>query len=165
MEDSEVIALASSAVALCAFFVSVFQVFYSARHNKLQVKPLLLVENATDGSDKIIAIHNLGLGPALVRGVTATYKTLKYDLLTQHGLDAVTNHVHGHSQGGFEILTVCLQRGAPIPSSGCEKIIRITGASGTEYEERIDEFVHELHVEVDYACMYGISYKTDNSVE
>ena len=162
LTNSDIIALSSGVVALCAFFVSIFQTFYTMRHNKLQVRPLLSIESASDTGEKFVAIHNLGLGPALIERVTATYRGLTYDLLTQGGLDAVTDHIHGYDGEACRIYTNCLQKRSSIPSSGCEKLIRIHCPEGSGYEDAIDAFIQSLVVEAEYVCIYGTRHRADN---
>lgn len=164
LTNSDIIAISSGIVALCAFFVSIFQTRYTVRHNKLQVRPLVTIESASDTGAKFIAIHNLGLGPALIRSVKATHLGLSYDLLTQQGLDALTNRIPGHDGESVNIVTNCLQRGSSIPANGCEKLVcvNLVPAAQHQHEDDIDAFIQALLVDVEYACIYDTVHKADN---
>lgn len=162
LTNSDIIAISSGVVALCAFFVSIFQTLYTVRHNKLQVRPLVTIESASDTGAKFIAIHNLGLGPALIRSVKATHLGLSYDLLTQQGLDALTNRIPGHDGESVNIVTNCLQRGSSIPANGCEKLVCVDLVADTQHEGEIDAFIQALLVDVEYACIYDTVHKADN---
>lgn len=162
MENSDIIAVTSAIVALCAFGVSVFQTYATIRHNKLQVRPIISIESSSDSSDKFFSVHNLGLGPALVNSITATYRGLDYDLLTQNGLDKLTDIFLGAKNGTLDVFTICLQKDSAIAPGKEERIVVISKSDGTKYEASVEDFIQNTIIKVDYKCIYGKPYKANN---
>ena len=71
------IALASSATALCALGLSLWEGHQNRRHNKLSVRPLLTAEQNFENIDneKIIRFElmNAGFGPAIIKDFILSY--------------------------------------------------------------------------------------------
>lgn len=68
-------------ISLCAIFIAAYQAIATRKHNRLQVKPLLLVayadqQNPTTDRTFIsgISIRNIGLGPANIGDTKFKYK-------------------------------------------------------------------------------------------
>jgi hypothetical protein len=162
MDNSDIIAVTSAIVALCAFGVSVFQTYATIRHNKLQVRPIISIESSSDSSDKFFAVHNLGLGPAIVNSITATFRSLDYDLLTQNGLDTLTDLVLGAKNGALDVFTICLQKDAAIAPGNCERIVVISKSTGTKHEAFVEDFIQNTIIRIDYKCIYDQPYKANN---
>lgn len=66
----DVISISSVVIAVCALFATIYQAHLSRRHNRLSVKPVLIVcdrrEDQDIGCEFHFSIDNCGIGPAMV---------------------------------------------------------------------------------------------------
>jgi hypothetical protein len=90
-------------VAVCAFFVAVYQAYATRRHNRLSVTPHLVVftdrRNDNGQAKFVVKLRNSGLGPAIIR----TYEVL------------LDNAVFPIGDGGVVANTIASIVGRPTP--------------------------------------------------
>lgn len=64
---TEIIAISSVVIAVCALGISIWQGYIARQHNKLSVVPMLHVDvDQTEGKDIEIVSVNNGVGPAII---------------------------------------------------------------------------------------------------
>jgi len=61
------VSLAAAFIALCALFLSVYEGCSNRRHNRISVKPLIVLDSGINESGSGFRIENSGLGPALIK--------------------------------------------------------------------------------------------------
>jgi hypothetical protein len=61
------ISLSAVFIALCALFLSIYEGCSNRKHNRLSVKPLILLDSGLDETGSGFRIRNSGLGPALIK--------------------------------------------------------------------------------------------------
>lgn len=71
MSTADSIALSAAIVATCAFFITAWQTWFSWRHNRLSVRPLLVSHRDKSinnlGVEITITVRNYGVGPAIIK--------------------------------------------------------------------------------------------------
>jgi hypothetical protein len=98
---TEIIAISSVVIAVCALGISIWQGYIARQHNKLSVVPILHVDlDTTEGKDIEIVSVNNGVGPAIITHFTVYCDDVAYDfpdttkyreIVQKLGLDPRTN--------------------------------------------------------------------------
>ena len=79
LDPTDWIAISSVVIAACALATSIWQGVIARKHARLSAKPI--VEATVNGRSAAgIEIKNSGLGPALLKHVSANYQSVSYNL-------------------------------------------------------------------------------------
>lgn len=70
-------------IALCALFISIWQVRIVQQHNRLTVKPYLDYSIIQEEDSHRVTFSNQGFGPAILKELSFVYQGKKYDGLYQ----------------------------------------------------------------------------------
>ena len=83
LTSSDLIALSSGVVALCALGISAWQAYLSRRAAVLSARPILDIESMCTPSEGFaIWLRNRGLGPAIIESIYITTKNSRFELTT-----------------------------------------------------------------------------------
>lgn len=71
MSTPDIISTVAAVIALCALFATAWQAYIAREHNRLSVRPALVLHRANvvtnDGTEISFSVRNCGIGPAIVR--------------------------------------------------------------------------------------------------
>jgi len=161
-DTSDFIATCAALVALVTFIVSAYQAYLARKHSRLSVKPIVSVETCTSDSNIHLTLHNLGLGPAVIKQLNITYKDTTYDVFVEKQLDSLISRIPRESKSKTPVIATTLQRDAPIPSNSKESILVVEHHG--EAPRELVEMLHELKVFVRYESIYEDNFHADNHI-
>ena len=166
LSSSDVIALSSAVIALCAFFATIWQGWLAHRHNRLSVRPLLVWHTARrNGSVSAgirFSVRNLGLGPAVIRDRWFTRDGSRFHpvgLATDEVQD-FAQHVFGSKleyrlqQFGLPGRTAAIAPGAEVVLADLE----FPSLPGVQLPVAM-EVAGVLQFHLEYSCHYGKRFK------
>jgi hypothetical protein len=152
-------------VALCAFGVAVYQAYATRRHNRLSVRPHLVVfteRHNDNGKGKFaVTLRNSGLGPAIIR----SYGALLHDepLSTRDGMviKNTVSKVIGRDAPhvGFHRLV----KGDSVAKDQEMTLLSIAFACPTPPEyQAVMKSLDRLSAAIEYQSIYGEKFKYDS---
>ena len=168
MTSSDIIALSSAVIAICALFATAWQAWLAYQHNRLSVRPLLVWHIARKNSlvcpGIAFTVRNLGLGPAVIRERYFTkdnQRFLRPDGQTDE-VQAFVTHVLG-----AKIQYQLKQFGLPgkdgaIPSQGEILIAELEFPDlRSSNLELVFQMAGDVAFNLNYESMYGEKYKLE----
>jgi hypothetical protein len=139
--------IATVIIALCAVFLTIYQIYATRKHNRLGVRPLLKIGWTTDENIDGVWLKNLGLGPAIITNFSIKHKgktTTTKDL---------ADYLH---QKGFTSGMYVASKGSTITLNDLKWLIR--SETALDSEEKIIEYWNLLEgivFIVEYKCFYN----------
>lgn len=160
---------AEAIIAGCALFFTSYQTYALRKHNKLSVRPRLVVATETvQVATQLpalmerfrVTLTNAGLGPAIIKD----YQVLIGDQLMQimgfSDLDTRLRGQFGPMYGGGSLFVP--RPGFVMKAGEDRELADLKFVQGLdEPSSCIDEAVSQLHLLVTYECIYGDTYKYD----
>ncbi|MHB8744705.1 MAG: hypothetical protein ACYC9L_16510 [Sulfuricaulis sp.] len=162
--NSDTIATAAVIIAFISFLAAAFQACLSFQSSRLSVKPLISIETCSDGLKSHLTLHNLGIGPAIIRQVKVTYSGETYDLLKTASFKTLIAAIPRESKYKTPVQMVFLQLDSPIPAGSREILLRFDDGATADNEETLSAFFTALEVFVSYDSLYGTNFHADNYI-
>ncbi|MCA0132603.1 hypothetical protein [Winogradskyella alexanderae] len=139
--------IATVIIAICAIFLTIYQIYATRKHNRLGIRPLLKIGWTTDEKIDGIWLKNVGLGPAII-----TAFSIKHDgkIITTKDL---TNHLH---EKGFTSGMYIANKGSTITTTDLKWLI--FSEKQLNSEEKVIEYwnlLEGLVFIVEYKCFYN----------
>lgn len=156
-------------VAGCALFLTAYQTHTKRKHNRLSVRPRLVVTSHLEPIETHlpalmyqvrVVLKNAGLGPAIINRYRVTLDENFQEFHDYSELDALLRKEFGSTyQGG----TLFIPRTGFVMKAGEEQELasvkfaeRLSDQSG-ELAERLEH----IHALINYQCSYGKTFKYD----
>ncbi|MCA3903792.1 hypothetical protein JKP31_21220 [Vibrio vulnificus] len=152
LEASDVIALSSLAIAVLAFFVTVWQSILARKHNRLSVRPFVEVLGDFSFNNPIsVKIVNHGVGPAIIKSISAEIDGYRIPLSKADDYQRLISDLHypEHSMRMF-LLDSQLVLGV-----GTEQEIICFPGSEQDEEYRQAVLTKLPYLIFEYECLYG----------
>ncbi len=152
MNSSKIIGIAATVIALASLLLSVWQGSETRRHDRLMVRPsLVLINHFVDGDPEYgVLLSNKGIGPAFVRELRIFVDGKRV------AKDEEGGWKHARSQLGISAPWIHYSSGAVISASETMPLIAIKRQNqNDERKLRLREAVARLKIEVDYESAYG----------
>lgn len=154
MTTSEKIALASFIIAFLSFVLTIFIIYFTQRHNKLSVKPILKIVPFDFENHIAVYLYNYGTGPLLRQKIIFTKGTLSatnlVDLMPEHATIKWSNF------SKFEDLV--------IPPNGNEPLIELRGdvknQEFNDFKKQVRLTLKGITIECEYYDIYGQKFET-----
>lgn len=157
LNNSEIIAICSGIVALCALAVSVWQGYLMRKHNQISSRPH--IEIIFDRNDDIkINLKNGGFGPAIITKATAKLGGIEIILKNENDYLRLINSLASPPHN-LEFSCYWLERNTVISAGDELNLLTIHGADNHQGIRRIMlRALDELEVIVEYRCLYERPY-------
>lgn len=163
MESSDIIAISTAFIALCALFTTVWQSHLTRRHNKLSVKPSLSFDEniQQNGVDVKYSVKNAGLGPAIIKVFALVIDGKKYSITTAEDV-----------YRAFEILGIKLHEydwsmqlfkaGSSIAVDEIFDLLSFPKCTlDVEFNQKLRDVLPRLDFHIEYECFYGNRFTMD----
>ncbi len=151
LENSDVIALGSSFVALSALVVAVWQGWLARRHNKLSVQPLLHF-NVSNLNGLFIKLQSVGLGPAVVKKVIILFNGRRYENPSRDPYPEMFSQLSNKYHYLFHMPVV----GSSYLPGSKETILSLQCNNfSEENKQELSGFYHQIYFEIHYTSFYG----------
>ena len=168
MKSSDIIAFCSLSVAVLVFLATAWQVWVSHKHNRLSVRPFLVLDTSRRidlrHAGITYSVKNLGLGPAIIRD---RYFTKNNERFTPSGIaidevKAFIEHVLGQ-QIPYRLHTFGLPgKNSAISSQGEVVVADIEFPTLKENLVPIlQEISGDIGIHINYESMYGETFSLD----
>ncbi len=146
----------ASFIALSALFVSVFSLYLTRRHNKLSVRPHIIVRTDHTQYSYKIELRNNGLGPALIKQVD--WHLLSNKIVSEDPdkfRDKVFEHIPIISDERV-LITIIKEDVSLLPGQNIPLFeLDTTDLVVNEINEILNEFVRHLRFKIKYESFYG----------
>ncbi|GAB3368106.1 MULTISPECIES: hypothetical protein [Giesbergeria] len=157
-------------VAVLSLVTTVHHSYAVRRHNKLQVKPQLVIESYLDGTIKedfliyTLSLKNVGLGPAIISRYSVNLGNTKIedsDSVFIEFLKLVNNSTHAKGRSITEARY--LEEGEAL-DKGQEKILFKTQIPKDDLtfmkgREILKKLAKEIQISIKYRCHYGMDFE------
>ncbi len=161
----EIIAIS---IALCAAILTFYQAKINRTHNFLSVTPYLeIFVSTSDSNGARLAVDNVGLGPALVKGITIEKLNGKsiFDITAKEYLEYVSGESHREASDNLLIGNVYLPKVGSFIEEGT--IATMIMPIGDVYDSLNDEqkrlvactFKDYINISISYCSVYDASWK------
>ena len=149
-------ALASAAIAVFAFVVTVWQAGVTRKHNRLSVKPFLNTwSEASEGSGVYeIRLNNIGIGPAIIESFEIRVDDKKVE---GNGLDVISYAVKAMfpSNAPPVLFKSCLAKGGALGAGEGITLVRIKFAPQTmPTSDEFESMKKRIRLTVKYKSIY-----------
>ncbi|MBW8367817.1 MAG: hypothetical protein K0M70_08170 [Arenimonas sp.] len=157
LTSSDIIAMSSAVIALCALGISIWQGYVTRQHNVLSARPIIeLLACLGDPEKDGIILKNAGPGPAIVRGITLTSDRVRFNLFSEHEFK--------------KLLSAWTEGLSPTPTFGTLHVDDNTIIASGESVQflavnpytpmaqlflRLEEKFGGMEIDVEYECLYG----------
>ncbi|MET0013052.1 MAG: hypothetical protein ABW088_05310 [Sedimenticola sp.] len=151
----------SEIIALCAFGIAVWQGYVIRAHNKISVRPHIIVEPIVQWNEPQVQIllENVGIGPAMIKSYKVLLDGEEVDLSVK---TALTNMISALdipeiSYGGGKVLS----NNDAIRQGKTETALSIT--TKEEYDDKFDNSgahkeLERVQILIEYESLYGKSF-------
>ncbi|HAS3656066.1 TPA: hypothetical protein I6199_003019 [Vibrio cholerae] len=164
MKTDEMIALGALIVAVCSFFLTIYQARLSRKHNQLQVKPYLdltCVSTLNEGFKCIL--KNYGTGPAYIEKINYYLDGEKYEVLSPDDFKALLLEV-GLENISLDIRHCHFHKHSALSSSEQVNLFELTNSANKPYNHiDIITCLKRISITVDYECSYGLKFISERS--
>jgi hypothetical protein len=166
MTPTDIVAFASLAIAVFAFFATSWQAWIAYKHNRISVRPLLVWHvskfNTKDSTGISFSVRNLGLGPAIIRDRYLVKDGNRFVPADQKSdeVPAFVDHVFG-KKVNYQLKEFGLPgKGAAIASQGevvvaSLEFLQVLAPVLTGIIESAGDVAFHIH----YESMYGEKYE------
>lgn len=146
-------------IAVCALFLTIFEIRQQRRHNALSIRPHLasqMLQQFTGSEATLkVQISNNGLGPAFIK----TFQAMLDGKVCSLG-DAVSSAI-GKIDGQRVITTLNPKYVMPSGAVSDVLILKFPCAASDELAEIVDK-VNRVDICIEYECGYGIGAYYDS---
>lgn len=155
MNTDKIIASSAMIISICALSVSIWQGMVAREHNRLSVKPNLLITPYLEGhgGKNGIYLSNDGLGPGIITHASITINNKDYDL-SKNPWPAVFNDINIKSDC-FALSWA--PSGATLKASEEKALIQTTRAEldGCYFETKKLITDYKIKINIDYKSIYN----------
>jgi hypothetical protein len=159
-------------IATLGFGVAFYQSYSTRKHNRLLVKPHLLIKSPISSIQLegyytfTLMVKNSGLGPALIKKFSISIGD-DGEIVNGTLLDTIRKHARDHfsAKGKTRCLANFLQEGDAIDKGEEKILIQINfareGVHPNEARQLSAIYSSRIKVNIDYHCHYGQKFKSE----
>jgi hypothetical protein len=159
--SSDLIAITSAFVAVCALGVAVWTGWVTRQHNVLSVRPRIeVIVDGRDPRELLLTAKNVGLGPALITAVHADLGGSTVQLNSQESYRKLVAHFVKSGKTRLQYFVIETTTGLSAAES--VTLLRVTfDEPGTQLPHELVSALGAIRLTIDYECMYGTEYHSE----
>lgn len=94
LDNNAILSITATIVSVCALFVAAYQTILMRQQQSAAVWPKLIISNAffDNGNFYRLTIRNVGIGPAVIRGITIQRPGQSFDSVDAYAKYTLTDH-------------------------------------------------------------------------
>ena len=166
LSSSDVIAIASGIVAICALATSFWQARLSRKHNEISVRPHLLIHYYIESQIPLtIEIKNVGLGPAIIKSVNACFGHVCFAIHSAPTMLRMIKLLIPENPDFTYKCELFSQYSVIAPGESIKWLILTSKTDQEGVFKAINSNLNSFKIHIQYQCMYGNNFSLGESTE